>query len=70
MMIIEHGFANGAPMTNAERLAYNDGLRSGKADKRLGRVSDYARVCFPSEPPYVRYYTAGYRDGIRLGDKA
>jgi len=36
---IEHGFFYGAPMMPDERAAYNDGFRSGMADRRLGRVS-------------------------------
>jgi hypothetical protein len=60
-----NGYAYGAPMTPAQRAAYNDGLQSGQTDRSLGRVSEYARVSFPSEPEYVRYYSAGYNRGLR-----
>ncbi len=59
-----NGYHYGAPMTLSQRMAYNDGLRSGQADRRLGRMSDYARVSFASEPDYVRYYSAGYNRGL------
>jgi hypothetical protein len=58
-----NGYYYGAPMTQSQRAAYNDGIRAGRADRLLGRVSDYARICFANEPDYVRYYSAGYNRG-------
>lgn len=57
------GYFYGAPMTVEERSAYNDGFRSGQADRLLNRISDYARVSFAGEPLYTRYYSAGYNYG-------
>ena len=48
-----------------ERAAYNDGIRAGKADRLLGRISEYARLSSATEPIYVRYYSAGYKVGQR-----
>lgn len=59
-----NGYRYGAPMTVLQRTAYNNGLCSGQADHRLGRVSDYARTSFASEPEYVRHYSAGYTRGV------
>ena len=69
-MPIQHGFAYGAPMTPDERAAYNDGIRAGKADRLLGRISEYARLSCATEPIYVRYYSAGYKVGQREGRNA
>ena len=41
--------------------AYFDGYRSGKADKRLGRRSDYAWQCVNDVNVYSREYSRGYR---------
>ena len=51
--------------TQTERTAFNAGFKSGEADRRLGRVSEVARISFATEPAYVRYYSAGYKAGLR-----
>lgn len=56
-----NGYDFGAPMTQTQRFAYNDGLRSGELDRQIGRRSTLASTSFDTEPEYTRYYSAGYR---------
>lgn len=59
-----NGYDFGAPMTQKQRFAYNDGLRNGQTDRRLGIRSTYASIAFSTEPEYVQYYSRGYNKGV------
>lgn len=48
---------------NEQRRAYQDGYRSGSADRRLSIRSDVSATSFSTDTDYVRAYCQGYRAG-------
>lgn len=47
--------------------AYQDGMKNGQTDRRLGIRSDHAYFSADSNNQYVREYAQGYRKGFHMG---